>query len=61
MTVRLTQTHPQVCTEVWWGKRLSAVRVNLPAANSELLSELLQDAWEGKAPPRVIRAAGREP
>jgi len=42
------QSHPDVCAEVWWGKRLAAVRVTLSAADAELLSELLEDAWEGK-------------
>jgi hypothetical protein len=45
--------HPDRCSEVWWGKRLSAVRVTLPNADGELLSELLADAWEGKAPRRL--------
>jgi hypothetical protein len=42
------QSHPDVCAEVWWGKRLAAVRVTLSAADAELLSELLEDAWERK-------------
>ena len=42
------QSHPEVCAEVWWGKRLSAVRVTLSATDPELLSELLADAYEGK-------------
>ena len=37
------------CEEVWWGKRLAAVRVELPRVDSALLCELLADAWEGKA------------
>jgi hypothetical protein len=43
------QAHPGVCTEVWWGKRLAAVRVDLPQADERLLAELLEDAWEGKS------------
>ena len=42
------QAHPEVCAEVWWGKRLSAVRVDLQRADEELLRELLADAWERK-------------
>jgi hypothetical protein len=34
---------------VWWGKRLAAVRVDLPQADERLLAELLEDAWEGKS------------
>ena len=44
--------HPEVCAEVMWGKRLAAARVNLLAAEADLLAELLADAWEGKAPAR---------
>jgi len=46
------QAHPEVCAEVMWGKRLAAARVNLLAAEADLLAELLADAWEGKAPAR---------
>ncbi len=54
------EAHPDVCAEVWWGKRLSAVRVTLSAeaASEALLSTLLEDAWEGKAPARLRRASG---
>jgi len=53
----VVQTHPDVCAEVWWGKRLAAVRVDLRRASSDLLAGLLEDAWEQKAPARL--AAGR--
>jgi len=43
------QEHPEVCAEVWWGKRLAAVRVHLPGATRELAAKLLADAWERKA------------
>ena len=49
------QAMPDVCSEVWWGKRLRAVRVALPRTERELLRELLTDAWEGKAPRRLTR------
>ena len=42
------QSYPEACAEVWWGKRLAAVRVDLARADAELLGELLSDAWEGK-------------
>jgi hypothetical protein len=50
------QAHPQVCSEVMWGRRLAAVRVTLSAADPGLLSELLADAWERKAPARLARS-----
>jgi hypothetical protein len=42
------QAHPEVCAEVWWGKRLAAVRVDLQRADEGLLRDLLADAWERK-------------
>jgi hypothetical protein len=49
------QAAPEICEEVWWGKRLAAVRVDLRWAPEELLADLLGDAWEGKAPARLLR------
>jgi hypothetical protein len=46
-----TQAHPEMYQEVWWGKRLAAVRVTLPAAAEAGLRELLEDAWESKRRP----------
>jgi hypothetical protein len=43
-----------VCEEVYWGKRLSAVRVVLPAAEPDLLQGLLEEAWSLKAPKRLL-------
>jgi hypothetical protein len=51
------QAHPEACAERWWGKRLAAVQVDLERADAALLSELLTDAWEGKAPARLARPA----
>ena len=45
---------PTACEEVWWGKRLAAVGVTLALVDRELLLELLTDAWEGKAPQRLV-------
>jgi hypothetical protein len=42
------QAHPEICSEVHWGKRLAAVRVALPLADERHLQELLEDAWERK-------------
>jgi len=52
----LTAVHrePGTCEEVWWGKRLTAVRVNLGRVGPETLGGLLEDAWEGKAPKRLL-------
>jgi hypothetical protein len=46
---------PDTCEEVWWGKRLAAVRVDLARVDRETLETLLTDAWEGKAPKRLLQ------
>lgn len=46
--------HPDRCEPVWWGKRLTAVRVDLRRADRSLLEDLLRDAWETKAPRRLL-------
>jgi hypothetical protein len=43
------QAAPEICAEVWWGKRLAAVRVDLERADEALLSDLLTDAWERRS------------
>lgn len=48
------QSDQETCEEVWWGKRLAAVRVDLRRADAELLEQLLSDAWESKAPKRLL-------
>ena len=45
---------PHLCEEGWWGKRLAAAGVTLAHSDRELLRELLADAWEGKAPKRLL-------
>jgi hypothetical protein len=52
--VEAAQTHPGVCSEVMWGKRLAAVRVHLPAGEPALLEQLLREAWELRAPKRLL-------
>ena len=52
----LTAIHrdPSTYEEVWWGKKLAAVRVTLPLADKEGLAELLTEAWELRAPKRLL-------
>ena len=54
----LTAVHgePKICAEVWWGKRLTAVRVNLRRVDPQMLANLLAEAWEIKAPKRLLRS-----
>lgn len=46
--------HPEWCTEMWWGRRLAAVQVDLAAIKPSLLKELLSSAHARKS-------AGRPP
>ncbi len=41
---------PQAFEELWWGKKLSGVRVNLAAAEGVRVQELLEESWRSKAP-----------
>jgi hypothetical protein len=45
---------PETCEPVWWGKRLAAVAVTLSTVDRSFLDELLTDAWERKAPRRLL-------
>ena len=51
------QADPEVCQEMWWGKRLAAVQVDLARAGAPLLAELLEDAWERKGGRRGDQAS----
>ena len=39
---------PEACTEQWWGKKLTAVRVSLPDIAEDALLALLTEAWQRK-------------
>lgn len=36
---------PQWCEEKWWGRSLSAARVDLSGCDPAVVAELLEDAW----------------
>jgi hypothetical protein len=40
--------------ELWWGKRLSGLRVVLAAADPVEVRELIEAAWRRKAPKRLV-------
>jgi hypothetical protein len=48
------QAKPDTCAEVWWGKRLTAVRVDLRRVQPKMLANLLEEAWELRAPKRLL-------
>jgi len=41
---------------LWWGQRLSGLRVNLAVADPERIQELLAEAWLRKAPKKLATA-----
>jgi hypothetical protein len=41
---------------LWWGRKLSGVRVDLGAADPSAVVELLEDAWYRRAPRKVAAA-----
>ncbi len=55
------QQDPGACAELWWGKRLRAVQLQLDRATEALAAELLEDAWERKAPARLSDERRRSP
>lgn len=52
---RAIDAAPQVCDEVWWGKKLYGVRVELAAAERKLVTHLLEVAWRMRAPQKLRR------
>ena len=49
-----TQRDPKTYEGVWWGKKLAAVRVELPRVEPKALAQLLTEAWELRAPKRLL-------
>lgn len=43
------EAHPDCCEGQMWGKKLSALRVTLSAADAERVEGWLTDAWERRA------------
>ena len=43
--------------ELWWGKKLSGVRVHLPSVDEpDVVGELIEDSWRRRAPTRLVAA-----
>lgn len=50
----LAASKPSAFEELWWGNKLSGLRVRLAAAERTEVCELLEDAWRRKAPKRLL-------
>ena len=46
----VVRQYPAACQELWWGKKLSGVQVNIQTATTEMIRELLAAAWRRRAP-----------
>jgi hypothetical protein len=47
---------PSAFAELWWGAKLSGVRVELAAADAAKVAELLEESYRRRAPKKLIAA-----
>jgi hypothetical protein len=47
------QSDPAAFEELWWGKKLAGLRVNLAKAKTAAVRDLLEAAWRRRAPKRL--------
>jgi len=47
--------HREFCSELYWGKRLSCVLVDLSRADGEVVRDLLSESWRRKAPKSLLK------
>ena len=45
---------PDVASELWWGKQLAGVRLNIAELRADVLEPLLRAAWRRRAPKRLL-------
>ncbi len=45
---------PEWCAELWWGKKLSGVRVTLAVADPERVADLLEESYRRRAPKALV-------
>ena len=53
VTYAAVATDPVAYAELWWGKRLSGVRITLAHAKRAMLADFLEEAWWRRAPRRL--------
>ena len=46
------EAEPEIVEELRWGKRVVGVRVRMAAAGERFIGDLLQQAWQVRAPRR---------
>jgi hypothetical protein len=50
---------PEAHEKLWWGKKVVGLRVALSLARPQDVKELLQSAWQQKAPTSLVRSLTR--
>ncbi len=58
-TAAAVEDDPAAFHELWWGKKLSGVRVDLAAVTATTVGrvfELIEESWRRRAPKRVVAA-----
>jgi len=58
--VELVEENPQYCREIWWGRRLSCVQLDLSLAKVQLVEALLTEAYTYKKTPRKKQKSERK-
>lgn len=54
--------YPEFLEKLTWGAKAIGVRVQLPRADAAVVRRLLQQAWEARAPKKLLAAAkARDP
>lgn len=56
----VVRAEPQACAELWWGKEVRGVRVDLHRASRKLVGDLLEASWRRRAPRRLLAAGQRQ-
>src|SRR5436189_286144 len=51
----LVAENPAVFEELWWGKKLCGVSIDLSQAEEADVREVLESAWRRKAPKRLLK------
>ena len=55
-TTRTRAGRAPTCVEkLWWGGKVSGLRVNLGKADANVVNELVRQAWARKAPKSLAR------
>jgi len=52
--------YPEFIEKLVWGKKVAGLRVTLSKAKTPVVNDLIRQAWEHKAPKRLIATIAKE-